>query len=55
MVMTHIVEHLPVDELDRRYRASQGTTAARHIQAIRLLAKGRAVLEVASVLAFVPH
>ena len=51
--MAHIVEHLPVEELERLYRAARDATEARHIQAIWLLAQGRTVLDVASVLAFV--
>ena len=53
--MAHIVEHLPVAELERRYRAAQDVTEARHTQAIWLLAQGRAVLDVAGVLAFAPR
>ena len=53
--MAHIVEHLPVEELERLYRAARDATGARHIQAIWLLAQGRTVLDVASVLAFVPR
>ena len=53
--MMRIVEHLPVEELERRYRAAEDATEARHIQAIWLLAQGRAVLDVASVLAFAPR
>ncbi len=53
--MAHIVEHLPVEELEARYRAAQDATEARHFQAIWLLAEGRTVLEVAEVLAFVPR
>src|SRR5829696_297741 len=52
--MARIVEHLPVAELEARYRAAQDVTEARHLQAIWLLAQGRTVLEVAEVLAFVP-
>jgi hypothetical protein len=48
--MTRIVEHLSVAELERRYRAAQEVTEARHTQAIWLLAQGRAVLDVAGVL-----
>jgi transposase len=50
-----IVDHLPVEELEARYRASQDATQARHLQAIWLLAQGRTVLEVAEVLALVPR
>src|SRR5215217_3166077 len=50
--MARIVDHLPVEELEARYRASHDATEARHLQAIWLLAQGRTVLEVAGVLAF---
>ena len=45
--MVCIVEHLSVEDLGRRYRAAEDATEARHVQAIWLLAQGRAVLEVA--------
>ena len=51
--MARIVEHLPVAELEARYRAARGVTEARHYQAIWLLAQGRTFLEVAEVPAFV--
>src|SRR5918992_5664927 len=53
--MARIVGHLPVGELEARYRAAQDATTARHFQALWLLAQGRSVLEVAAVLAFVPR
>jgi transposase len=53
--MARIVGHLPVEELEARYRAARDATEARHTQAIWLLAQGRTVLEVAEVLAFVPR
>ena len=53
--MARIVGHLPVEELETRYRAARDATAARHYRAIRLLAQGRTILEVAEVLAFVPR
>src|SRR5919206_2775202 len=53
--MARIVEHLSVTELEQRHRAARDGTEARHIQAIWLLAQGRTVLDVASVLAFVPR
>ena len=53
--MARIVGHLPVAELEARYRAARDATEARHYQAIWLLAQGRTVLEVAEVLAFVPR
>src|SRR5918998_1020274 len=53
--MARIVGHLPLEELEARYRAARDATEARHLQAIRLLAQGRTFLEVAGVLAFVPR
>ena len=53
--MARIVGHLPVAELEARYRAARDVTEARHFQAIWLLAQGRSVLEVSEVLAFVPR
>ena len=53
--MARIVEHLPVAELEARYRAARDVTEARHYQAIWLLAQDHTVLEVAEVLAFVPR
>src|SRR5919107_6053521 len=53
--MARIVGHLSVAEPEARYRAARDVTAARHCQAIWLLAQGRTVPEVAEVLAFVPR
>ena len=53
--MTRIIGHLSVAELERRYRAAQDATEARHTQAIWLLAQGRGVLDVAGVLALAPR
>jgi hypothetical protein len=53
--MARIVGHLPVEELEARYRAARDATEARHLQAIWLPAQGRTVLEVSEVLAFVPR
>jgi transposase len=53
--MARIVDHLPVEELEARYRAARDATEARHFQAIWLLARGRTVLETAAVLALVPR
>ena len=53
--MARIVDHLPVEELEARYRAARDVTEARHYQAIWLLAQGRTFLEVAEVLAFAPR
>ena len=53
--MARIVDHLSVEQLEARYRAARDVTAARHTQAIWLLAQGRTFLEVAEVLAFAPR
>jgi transposase len=53
--MARIVGHLPLEELEARYRAARDATEARHVQAIWLLAQGRTFVEVAQVLAFVPR
>jgi transposase len=53
--MARIVGHLPVEELEARYRAARDATEARHVQAIWLLAQGRTFGDVAEVLAFVPR
>jgi transposase len=53
--MARIVGHLPVAELEARYRAARDATEARHYQVIWLLAQGRTFLDVAEVLAFVPR
>jgi Winged helix-turn helix len=53
--MARIVEHLPVEDLEARYRAARDVAEARHAQAIWLLAQGRTVLEVSEVLAFAPR
>src|ERR687898_2581462 len=53
--MARIVEHLPIQALEARYRAARDATEARHFQAIWLLAQGRTFVEVAEVLAFVPR
>lgn len=45
--MARIVGHLPVAELEVRYRTARDATAARHYQAIWLLAQGRTFGEVA--------
>ena len=53
--MVRIVDHLPIEELEARYRSAREVTEARHFQAIWLLAQGRSFLEVAEVLAFAPR
>src|ERR671938_1778906 len=53
--MARIVDHLPIEELEARYRAARDVTEARHYQAIWLLAQGRTFLEVGEVMAFAPR
>src|SRR5215213_5839174 len=53
--MARIVDHLPLAELEARYRAARDATEARHTQAIWLPARRRTFLEVAQVLAFAPR
>ena len=53
--MARIVDHLPLEALEARYRAARDATEARHTQAIWLLAQGRTFVEVAEVMAFVPR
>src|ERR671917_1986383 len=53
--VARIVDHLPLEELEARYRAARDATEARHTQAIWLLAQGRTFLEVAEVSAFAPR
>ena len=53
--MARIIDHLPLEELEARYRAARDATEARHFQAIWLLAQGRTFVEAAEVLAFVPR
>ena len=53
--MAHIADHLSVEELGRRARTSEDGCAARHYQAIWLLAQGQTVPEVATVTGFVPR
>ena len=53
--MARIVDHLPLAELEARYRAARDATEARHTHAIWLLAQGRTFVDVAEVLAFAPR
>jgi len=50
--MARVAAHLSVLELERHYRAAKEATAARHYQAIWLLAKGHTVLEVSRMTSF---
>src|SRR5215213_11178425 len=53
--MARIVDHLPLEESEARYRAARDATEARHTQAIWPPARGRTFLEVAEVSAFAPR
>jgi transposase len=53
--MATIRDHLSVEELDARLRDASDVTEIKHIQAIRLLAKGHTFVETADILAFVPR
>ena len=53
--MAHIADHLSVEERGRRARSSAEACAARHYQAIWLLAQGQPVPAVAAVTGFVPR
>ena len=53
--MARIIDHLPVEELEARYRAARDASEARHFQAVWPLAQGRNFVEAAEVLAFVPR
>ncbi len=50
--MARVTTHLSVSELERGYRVAKEATAARHYQAIWLLAKGHTVSEVAETTSF---
>ena len=50
--MAHVADHLSVSALEQRYRSCTDVTAARHLQAIWLLAKGHHIGEVAATVAY---
>ncbi len=50
--MARVATHLSVSELEREYCAAKDATAARHYQAIRLLAQGHTVPAVAEMTSF---
>ena len=53
--MVEIIGHLSVSELEARYRVAREAGEARRVQAIWLLARGKAALDVAGVLALTPR
>jgi transposase len=50
--MAHVVDHLSVPALEEKYRSCTDVTAARHVQAIWLLAKGRDIAEVSATVSY---
>jgi transposase len=50
--MAHVADHLSGLALEQQYRSCTDVTAARHVQAIWLLAKGHHIAEVAATVSF---
>jgi transposase len=50
--MAHVADHLSVSALEQQYRSCTDATAARHVQAIWLLAKGHHIAEVSATVAY---
>ena len=50
--MAPVADHLSVSALEQQYRSCTDVTAARHLQAIWLLAKGHHIAEVAATVSF---
>ena len=50
--MAHVADHLSVSALEEQYRLCTDATAARHLQAIWLLAKGHHIAEVSATVSF---
>src|ERR671938_236161 len=50
--MAHVADHVSVSALKQRYRSCTEVTAARHLQAIWLLAKGHQIAEVAAMVSY---
>jgi transposase len=50
--MAHVTDHLSVSALEQQYRSCTDVTAARHLQAIWLLAKGHPIAEVAATVSY---
>ena len=50
--MAHVADHLSVSALEQQYRSCTDVTAARHVQAIWLLAKGRDIAEVSATVSY---
>ena len=50
--MAHVADHLSVSALEQQFRSCTNATAARHLQAIWLLAKGHHIAEVAATVSY---
>ena len=50
--MAPVADHLSVSALEEKYRSCTAVTAARHVQAIWLLAKGHHIAEVAATVSY---
>ncbi len=50
--MAHVADHLSVSALEEKYRSCTDVTAARHVQAIWLLAQGHHIAEVAATVSY---
>jgi transposase len=50
--MAHVADHLSVSALEQQYRSCTDVIAARHVQAIWLLAKGHHIAEVSATVAY---
>jgi transposase len=50
--MAHGADHVSVSALEQRYRSCTDVIAARHLQAIWLLAKGHQIAEVAATVSY---
>ena len=50
--MAHVADHLSVSALEQQYRSCPDATAARHLQAIWLLAKGHHIAEVSATVSY---
>src|SRR5215211_9426933 len=50
--MAHVADHLSVSALEQQYRSCTDVTAARHIQAIWLLAKGHDLAQVSATVSY---
>jgi hypothetical protein len=50
--MAQVADHLSVSALEEKYRSCTDVTAARHVQAIWLLAKGHDIAEVSATVSY---